>query len=56
MPIAVMAKVPDIVLKQQTSVVTIYVNSADKEETVRGSGFIIDSNGIIVTNYGSFSN
>ena len=50
-PITVIAKVPDIVLKQQVSVVTIYINSADHKETVTGSGFIIDSNGVIVTNH-----
>lgn len=44
------AKVPDIVLKQKEAVVTIYIYEND-EMIAYGSGFIIDPDGIIATNY-----
>lgn len=44
------AKVPDIVLKQKNSVVTIYIYENDKV-IAYGSGFFIDTDGIIATNY-----
>ncbi len=44
------AKVPDIVLKQKKAVVTIYINDKEGKQIATGSGFIIDSNGVIVTN------
>jgi serine protease Do len=45
------ANVPDIVLKQKKAVVTIYIDDKDGNRIATGSGFIIDPNGIIVTNY-----
>ena len=45
------AKIPDIVLKQGVAAVTVYVNSADKAENVTGSGFVIETSGVIATNY-----
>jgi tetratricopeptide (TPR) repeat protein len=45
------AKVPKIVMKQERAVVTIYVKDKDGKQTVSGNGFIIDSKGIIATNY-----
>ena len=44
------ASVPDTVLKQKDAVVTIIIYENDKP-LVYGSGFIIDSNGIVATNY-----
>jgi tetratricopeptide (TPR) repeat protein len=45
------ATVPDIVLNQKKAVVTIYINDKEGKQIITGSGFIIDSNGIIATNY-----
>jgi S1-C subfamily serine protease len=45
------ASVSDVVLNQKKAVVTIYVSSQDKEKSIAGSGFIIDSDGIVITNY-----
>jgi len=45
------AKVPDIVLKQKKAVVTIYINDKDGKQISTGSGFTIDSSGVIATNY-----
>jgi len=45
------AKVPEIVLNQKKAVVTIYVNDKDGKQIVTGSGFIVDPDGIIATNY-----
>jgi tetratricopeptide (TPR) repeat protein len=47
----VQAEVPKVVLKQDKAVVTIYVKDKDGKQSVAGSGFIIDANGIVVTNY-----
>jgi hypothetical protein len=44
------AEVPDIVLKQKNTVVIIYVNDKNGNHIVSGSGFIVDQNGVIVTN------
>jgi S1-C subfamily serine protease len=44
------AKVPDIVLKHKKAVVTIYVFMGE-DHTTTGTGFIVDSDGIIATNY-----
>lgn len=44
------AKVPDIVLKQKEAVVTIFIYEKDKL-AANGSGFIIDPEGIVATNY-----
>jgi hypothetical protein len=44
------AKVPDIVLKQKNTVVTIYVDDKNGKRIASGSGFIVDQNGVIVTN------
>ena len=45
------AKAPEIVLNQKKAVVTIYVNDKDGKQIVTGSGFIVDPDGIIATNY-----
>jgi len=45
------ADIPEIVLNQKKSVVTIYINDKDGKQIGTGTGFIIDSNGIIATNY-----
>lgn len=45
------AKVPDVVLKQKKAVVTIHINDRDGKQIATGSGFIIEPNGIIATNY-----
>jgi tetratricopeptide (TPR) repeat protein len=45
------ANIPEIVLNQKKAVVTIYVNDKDGKQIGTGTGFIIDSNGIIATNY-----
>jgi tetratricopeptide (TPR) repeat protein len=44
------AKLPDTLLKQKTSVVTISVDDRNKRRIASGSGFIVDQDGIIVTN------
>jgi S1-C subfamily serine protease len=44
------AKVPDIVLKQKNTVVTIYVDDKNGKRIASGSGFIVDQNGVIATN------
>ncbi len=44
------AKIPDVVLKQKKAVVTIYIHNKDGNQIATGSGFIIDPNGVIVTN------
>src|SRR3972149_10703826 len=48
---AAYAKVPDIVLNQKNAVVTIYINDKEGKQITTGTGFIIDQNGIIATNY-----
>lgn len=45
------ATIPDIVLKQKKAVVTIYINDKDGNQVATGSGFVIDPNGIIATNF-----
>ena len=44
------AKVPDIVIKQKRSVVTVYINDSTGKPISSGSGFIVDPTGIIATN------
>jgi tetratricopeptide (TPR) repeat protein len=44
------AKVPDSVLKQKDAVVTVYVNDRNGNHIASGTGFLIDRDGIIVTN------
>ena len=51
MPSIVEGTIPDIVLKQKKAVVTIYINDQDGKQIANASGFIVDSNGIIATNY-----
>src|SRR3972149_1379886 len=48
---AAYAKVPDIVLNQKNAVLTIYINDKEGKQITTGTGFIIDKNGIIATNY-----
>src|SRR5664280_635494 len=45
------ANISQIILDQRKTVVTIYVNDKDGNQIGIGTGFIIDSNGIIATNY-----
>lgn len=45
------AEIPDNVLKQKKAVVTIYIHNKGGNQIATGSGFIIDPNGVIVTNY-----
>jgi|GEM_PF-751225 len=45
------ARIPEIVLKQRKAVVTIYIYDKNGKEFASGTGFIIKSKGIIVTNY-----
>jgi S1-C subfamily serine protease len=45
------ASVSDAILNQKKAVVTIYVTDQGNGNSVTGSGFIIDRNGIVVTNY-----
>lgn len=45
------ANIPEIVLNQKRAVVTVYVNDKDGKRIGTGTGFIIDSNGIVATNY-----
>ena len=45
------ASVSDAILNQKEAVVTIYVTDQGNGNSVTGSGFIIDRNGIVVTNY-----
>jgi hypothetical protein len=45
------AKINETVLKQKRAVVTLYINDKDGKQIGTGTGFIIDSNGIIATNY-----
>ena len=45
------ARIPDIVINQKKAVVTVYVNDKNGKQISTGSGFIIESNGIIATNY-----
>jgi len=45
-----LAKIPEIVIEQKKAVVTIYIYDNDKQVAF-GSGCIIDSKGIVVTNY-----
>lgn len=45
------ASIPDTVLKQKMAVVTIYILDKDGVDIASGSGFIIDSKGLIATNY-----
>jgi len=46
------AKAPDIVLKQKNTVVTVYVDGRNDRHIASAAGFIIDQDGIIVTNCG----
>jgi S1-C subfamily serine protease len=50
-PSIVEATIPGIVLKQKRAVVTIYINDKDGQQIATASGFIIEANGIIATNY-----
>jgi tetratricopeptide (TPR) repeat protein len=45
------ANIAEIILKQRKSVVTVYINDKDGNQIGSGTGFIIDSNGNIATNY-----
>lgn len=45
------AKIPEIILKQKRAVVTVYINDKDGKQITTGTGFIINSNGTIVTNF-----
>lgn len=45
------ADIPEAVLARQKAVVMIFVKSAYDSSVTTGSGFIIDSGGIVVTNY-----
>ncbi|NCO67602.1 MAG: hypothetical protein COY75_08795 [Nitrospirae bacterium CG_4_10_14_0_8_um_filter_41_23] len=45
------AKVPDIVVNQKKAVITIYINDKEGNQITTGTGFIIDKNGVIATNY-----
>src|ERR1700690_883245 len=45
------AAVSDAILNQKKAVVTIYVTDQGNGNSVTSSGFIIDRNGIVVTNY-----
>lgn len=45
------ASVPDIVLDQTKAVVTVYVSSTNKAKSITGSGFVVKSDGIVITNY-----
>jgi tetratricopeptide (TPR) repeat protein len=44
------AKVPDRILQQKSSVVTVYVDDKNGRHVTSGSGFILDKNGTIATN------
>lgn len=44
------AMIPDFVLKQKKTVVAIVINDKNGNEIASGSGFIVDSNGIVATN------
>ena len=48
---ASLASVSDVVLNHKKAVVTIYVSGQDRENKITGSGFIIDSDVIVVTTY-----
>ncbi len=45
-----LARVPDNVYKKKNAVVTVYVDDANKKHIASGSGFIVDQDGVIVTN------
>jgi S1-C subfamily serine protease len=45
-----LAKVPDSVLKKKNAVVTVFVDDRNKRHVESGSGFIVDQDGVIVTN------
>jgi hypothetical protein len=44
------AEVPDVVSEQKKAAVNVYVNDKNGEHIAAGSGFIIDQNGVVVTN------
>jgi hypothetical protein len=44
------ANISDILLEQKKAVVTVYVNDENGKHIASGGGFIIDPNGVIVTN------
>lgn len=44
------AEVPDIVLNQRNTIVTIHVHDEDGKIVISGGGFIVDQDGIIATN------
>ena len=44
------AEVPDIVLNQRNTIVTIHVHDEDGKIVISGGGFIVDQEGIIATN------
>jgi tetratricopeptide (TPR) repeat protein len=45
-----LAKAPDSVYKNKNAVVAVYVDDANKKHIESGSGFIVDQDGVIVTN------
>jgi S1-C subfamily serine protease len=47
---SVNAKIPDAVSEQKNAVVTVYVDDKNGNHVTSGGGFIVDQNGIIVTN------
>jgi Flp pilus assembly protein TadD len=44
------ADVPDVVSEQKKAVVNIYINDKNGKHIATGGGFIIDQNGVVVTN------
>jgi Flp pilus assembly protein TadD len=44
------ADVPDVVSEQKKTVVTVYVNDKNGKHIATGRGFIVDQNGVVVTN------
>lgn len=45
------ARISDVVLKQKKAVVTIYTQNKEGKVTSSGTGFFIDADGTVVTNY-----
>ncbi len=44
------SKVPDTILEQKNTVITIYINDKDGRHIFSGTGFVVDSDGVIATN------